>query len=162
MATVDISKPQGGGHPTRQGPTNVPYTVETVVDFAEVLAKKGSALAAADIVEAIAVPAGSVVLNAGVEVIVPADSTTLTLDVGVTGVDADAFVDGFNGKSAAGTYAQNAAAYQPIVAGAADTVDVAFATLTGDLTAGSARVFAVLLDVSPKKAPGIAVSTASA
>jgi hypothetical protein len=163
MATINVSQPQGGGHPSRHGPTNVPYTVEAIVDFAEVLAKKGSALAAADIVEAIAVPAQSVVLTAGVEILASADSTTLTLDVGVTGVDVDVWVDGLDAKGAAGTYSQNPAAYQPIVVGnTADTVDVVFATLTGDLEAGKVRVFAVLLDVSDKKAPGVAVSTASA
>jgi hypothetical protein len=163
MATINVSQPQGGGHPSRHGPTNVPYTVEAIVDFAQVLAKNGTALAAADVVEALAVPAQSVVLTAGVEILAPADSTTLTLDVGVTGVDADVWVDGFDAKGAAGTYAQNPAAYQPIVVGnTADTVDVLFATLTGSLTAGKVRVFAVLLDVSDKKAPGVAVSTASA
>lgn len=163
MATITVSDLQGGGHPSRHGATNLPYTVEAIVDFAEVLAKKGSALAAEDIVEAVAVPAQTLVLSAGVEVLEAADSTTLTVDVGVTGVDTDVWVDGFNAKSAAGTYAQNPAAYQPIVVGAAaDTVDIELATLTGSLTAGKLRVFAVLLDVSDKKAPGIATPTASA
>jgi hypothetical protein len=163
MATVNVSKLQGGGHPSRHGATNVPYTVEAIVDFADVLAKNGTALAAADVVEAVAVPAETLVLSAGVEILDPANSTTLTLDVGVTGVDADVWVDGLDAKGAAGTYSQNPAAYQPIVVGGtADTIDVLFATLTGSLTAGKVRVFAVLLDVSDKKAPGIATPTASA
>jgi hypothetical protein len=163
MATINVSKPQGGGHPSRHGATNVPYTVETILDFADVLVAKGSALEAADVVEALAVPTQSVVLTAGVEILAPANSTTLTLDVGVTGVDADVWVDGLDAKGAAGTYAQNPAAYQPIVVGnTADTIDVLFATLTGTLSTGKVRVFAVLLDVSDKKAPGVATSTASA
>jgi hypothetical protein len=162
MATVDLSKPQGGGHPSRQGPTNVPYTVEAIVDYAEVLAAKGSALAAADIVKAIAVPANTVILSAGLQQLAQADSTALTVHVG-TAADDDQFAVSFNAKTGAvGTYSVVPAAGVPRVAGAATSVDVVFATLTGDLTAGAVRVYAVLLDVAPKKAPGIAVSTASA
>ena len=168
MATINLSDIQGGGHPSRHGATNVPYTVEVEVDFAAALASKGAALAATDVIEAIAVPAGTMVLNAGVEVVTAADSQTLTVDVGVTGVDPDVFVDGFNAKGAAGTYSQNPAAFQPVViGGTADTVDVLLATLTDDtgnapLTTGALRVWAVLVDVSAKKAPGVATPTASA
>ena len=162
MATVDLSKPQGGGHPTRQGPTNVPYTVEAVVDYAEVLAAKGSALAAADIVKAIAVPANTMIVSAGIQQLAQADSTALTLHLGTT-ADDDQFAVSFNAKTGVvGTYAPVASTGVPRIAGAATSVDVVFATLTGTLEAGAVRVFAVLVDIDPKKAPGIATSTASA
>jgi len=50
--------------------------------------------------------------------------------------------------AAAGAYAQNAAAFQPVVIGAtADTIDLLIATATTAPTAGVARVWAVLMNV---------------
>jgi hypothetical protein len=103
-------------------------------------------------------------MNAGIEVKTVTDGSTLTVDLG-TGADADNFVDGFDCDSgtAAGTYAQNAAAFQPIIIGStADTIDVTLATLSGGaVTTGVLRVFAVLVDVNETSAPGIAAFNAS-
>tara|TARA_R110000851_G_scaffold269214_2_gene421882 strand:- start:51 stop:476 length:426 start_codon:yes stop_codon:yes gene_type:complete len=124
--------------------------VQTVVDFATALSDKGSALAANDIIPCISVPAGTLILNAGIQVDTVASSGTTTLDLG-TGTDVDCFVDGFDADdgTAAGTFAQNAAAYQPILATAADTIDIKLATQSGTaLTTGKVRVFAVLMDVT--------------
>jgi hypothetical protein len=164
MATIDLATNlNGGGHPSRHGPTNLPYVVEKTINIADAVTAKGSALAAADVIEAIDVPAGTVVLNAGVQVLTAGDASAATFDLGVTGVDADVFVDGLDVVGAsAGAYAQNPAAYQPVVVGSNDTIDLLLATLTGTLAAGSLRVFAVLVDVSAKKAPGVATSTAAA
>ena len=81
----------------------VPYLVDVTVDFAAAATAKGSALAAADVIEALSVPANTVILNAGMEVItvLGGESSDTTFDLG-TGVDADNFVDGFdavNGSS---------------------------------------------------------------
>lgn len=158
MATVSLA-PTGTGHFTRNGNTNLPYKVEFTLDFAEAATEKGSALAAADVIECITVPAGTVIWNAGIEVIsvTTGESSDVALDLGVTGVDADAWVDGFDVDAAtAGAYAQNAAAYQPIVIGAtADTVDLLIQAATTAPTGGVVRVWAVLQDVSGGKAPGI-------
>ena len=127
-----------------------PYMVQTVVDFATALSDKGSALAANDIIPCISVPAGTLILNAGIQVDTVASSGTTTLDLG-TGTDVDCFVDGFDADdgTAAGTFAQNAAAYQPILATAAETIDIKLATQSGTaLTTGKVRVFAVLMDVT--------------
>jgi hypothetical protein len=149
MATVtELARAVGGeGTPGRK-----PYYVEQVIDFAAAATAKGSALAAADIIEAITVPAGTMVLNAGLQVVTVAtgESNDNTLDLGITGVDADGFVDGFDLDAAAAlAYAQNAAAFQPFVLGAEDTIDVLIATATTAPTGGKIRVFAVLLDVNP-------------
>jgi hypothetical protein len=129
---------------------SVPYLVEKTIDFAAAATAKGSALAAADVIECVSVPANTVILNAGFEVITVAggESSDTTYDLG-TGVDADNFVDGFDGDAAAaGAYAQNAAAFQPIVVGAtADTIDLTIATATTAPTSGSLRVWAVLMNV---------------
>ena len=126
------------------------YLVDTTVDFAAAATAKGSALAAADVIEAISVPVNTVILNAGIEVITAlgGESNDTTFDVG-TGADADVFVDGFDADAAAaGAYTQNAAAYQPLVVGStADTIDITIATATTAPTSGVVRVWAVLMNV---------------
>jgi len=129
---------------------SVPYLVDNVIDFAVAATEKGGALAAADVIEAISVPANTVILNAGLEIITAlgGESNDNTFDLG-TGVDVDVFVDGFDADAAAaGAYAQNAAAFQPIVVGAtADTIDITIATATTAPTSGKVRVWAILMNV---------------
>jgi hypothetical protein len=129
---------------------SVPYLVDVNIDFAAAAAAKGSDLAAADIIQCINVPANTLILNAGIEVITVTggESSDTTYDLGVTGVEADNFVDGFDGDAAtAGAYAQNAAAYQPLVNATADTIDLLIATATTAPTSGVFRVWAVLMDI---------------
>jgi hypothetical protein len=112
-------------------------------------------LAAADVIECLTVPANSLILNAGIEVItvLGGESNDTTFDLGVTGVDADNFVDGFDADAAAaGAYAQNAAAFQPIVNATADTIDLLIATATTAPTSGVVRVWAVLMNVDGRPA----------
>lgn len=148
-------------HATEMDNTRV-YTVDNVIDYAEALTAKGSALASSDTIEALVLPVGTVVLACGVEQIVAGNSTTLTLDVGFTGGDVDEFVDGFDAQAeAVGVYspALDTASPQFYVIGATgDTIDVLFATLTGTLSAGKVRVWAVIADVSggSKRQPGLA------
>ena len=155
MATIDLSSGLGNGqHPSRSL-GRLPYVVEKTIDFAVATTAKGSALAAADVIEAIDVPAQSVVLNAGYEV-TAAITGDVVVDLGVTGVDVDVFVDGavLAAATTVGTFAQNAAAYQPVVIGAADTVDLLIAASTTAISAGKVRVWALVVDVSDKDAPG--------
>ena len=132
----------------------VPYLVDVTIDFAAAATAKGSALAAADVIECLNVPANTLILNAGLEIITAlgGESSDTTFDLG-TGVDADNFVDGFDADAAAaGAYAQNAAAFQPIVAGTADTIDITIATATTAPTSGEVRVWAVLMNVDGRPA----------
>jgi hypothetical protein len=147
MATVTtLARAAGGvGNPNRK-----PYLVEKEIDFAAAATAKGSALAAADVIEAISVPAGTMVINAGLQVVTAnvGGSNDVALDLGVTGVDADVFVDGFDyDAAAAGDYAQNAAAFQPVVIGAADTIDLLIQAATTAPTGGKVRVWALLMGV---------------
>lgn len=131
----------------------MPYFKEVLIDFAAAATAKGSALAAADVIEAISVPANTMILNAGLEVITAAggESSDNALDLG-TGADVDVFVDGFDlDAAAAGAYAQNAAAFQPIIVGTADTIDVLIQAATTAPTSGVIRVFAVLMDIDARK-----------
>src|SRR6056297_2806628 len=98
MATVTTL---AGGKTAGRTAGSVPYFVDVEIDFAAAATAKGSALAAADVIECISVPANSLVLNAGFEVITAAggESADNAWDLGVTGVDADVFVDGFDGDA---------------------------------------------------------------
>ena len=116
-----------------------PYMVQTVVDLATALSDKGSALAANDVIPCISVPAGTLILNAGIQVDTATSGGTTTLDLG-TGVDVDCFVDGFDADD-----------------GTAAGIDIKLATQSGTaLTTGKVRVYAILMDVSDT---GIGVAT---
>src|SRR5690348_5480654 len=131
MATVDMASGLNGGYaPSHWANGESPYVVEVTLDWADVLAEKGSPLAALDVFQAIDIPAGTVIMDAGVQCVTVDDATTLTLDVGTAG--GNTFVDGFDhGAAAAGDYSVNAAAFNPVVVGASDdTLDVTLATLT--------------------------------
>ena len=147
MATVTTL---AGGATAGRTVGSVPYLVDKNIDFAAAATAKGSALAAADVIECISVPVNTVILNAGLEIItvLGGESNDTTFDLG-TATDADVFVDGFDADAAAaGAYAQNAAAFQPLVVGAtADTIDITIATATTAPTSGVARVWAVLMNV---------------
>jgi len=164
MATVTTL---AGGSVSRNTPSRQMYYIEQNVDFAAAATAKGSALAAADIIEAISVPAGTVIFNAGIQTLTAVDSATnadTRLDLGVTGVDADVWVDGFDIKGGgAGAYAQNPAAYQPIVIGAAaDTIDVLIQAATTAPVSGVIRVWAILMDVATRGTATVAARDTSA
>ena len=132
----------------------MPYFKEVLIDFAAAATAKGSALASADVIEAISVPANTIILNAGLEVVTVAggESNDTTVDLGVTTTEPDIFIDGFDlDAAAAGAYAQNAAAFQPLVIGTADTIDLLIATATTAPTSGVVRVFAILMDIDARK-----------
>jgi len=123
-----------------------PFMVQTTLNWATALSDKGSALAAADVVPVIAVPKGTMVLNAGIEVVTATDGSTFTVDLG-TGVDPNVFAATLDATSAAGVLSQNPAAYQPVMAVADDNIDVVIAALSGGaVTSGEFRVWAVLMD----------------
>lgn len=147
MAIVSMYT-DGNTHVSRAANVKVPYLIEVEVDFADALVEKGSALAAADVFETIYIPADTVVLGAGAQLMTAGDSTTLTLTVG-TGASAAEWVATLDGKATAGTYGADVSA-SPVWStyAAADTIDVTFATLTGTLSTGKVRVYALMLDVS--------------
>lgn len=160
MANITTLKVTGTTHPTRAS-MFVPYVVDNYINFADITTAKGSAVAAADTVEAITVPAGTAILAAGLQCMVVDNATALTLDLGFTGGDVDEFVDGFDhAAAAAGDYSASLDTVPAItvVGATADTIDLLIATLTDAPTAGQVRVWALLVDISGKtdKAPAIA------
>jgi hypothetical protein len=132
----------------------MPYVIENELNFATATTTKGSALAATDVLEVLDIPAESVILAAGYEVL-SAITGDVTVDVGVTGIDADNFIDGATlaAATAVGTYAQQAAAFQPIILASADTLDVLIATSTTAISAGRIRVWAVVCSVADRVGP---------
>ena len=145
MATVsDFVRSGGKGNPGRK-----PYLVEVEIDMAEAATAKGSALAAADVLEAITVPEGHVIMWAGMEcTATPAGGTGTVLDLGLTGNDPDRFVDGFAYDSAsAGDYAALANTGVPLALAAEDTIDVLIQAATTVSTSGKVRVYAMLMEV---------------
>jgi hypothetical protein len=153
MATIStLSNAVGAGtHPSR-GVRQMPYVVENIIDLAAAVTAKGSALAAADVIEALQIPAQSVVLAAGFEIISTVTGSC-TVSLGVTGVTAAAYVSAFGvtGSLAVGDYATPATAGYPIVTKAADTLDLLLVTETTTLSAGKIRVFAVICDIVDRR-----------
>lgn len=140
-------------HSSRHGKTRVPYMVEAYVDFAAWTTAKGSALAAADILEVIAVPAQTALLMGGIEVITATDAGAgdLTVDWGYGGDD-DYFVVAMDCDSGTAAGSVSAAAATSFdgqeVTSAADTLDIVIAGTSVDVTTGKLRVWAYLMDFS--------------
>lgn len=137
--------------------------VEAEIDLAtvsaELVAQGDGVLATGDIIQALNLPQGTLVLSAGIEIVeTVAGATALDIDMGITGGDVDMWVDGVDiGSStsyvATDYVAMPAAAYPyaigPGAAGAtSDTIDILCNTVTGTVTAGKLRVFAVVAAVS--------------
>jgi hypothetical protein len=131
------------------------YEVE--LDFAAIatarLAAGATALASGDVLEALPIPAKSLVMHVGVDV-VTAGTSGLTLDVG-DGVDADGYLDGVSGAAvgsfcSVATVAGDPGALVGLSAGkyytAGDTVDV---VLVGQVPGAlKCRVWALVADAS--------------
>ena len=122
-----------------------PYLVENTIDVSQVNSGAGSANG--DILQCIDIPAETLIMNAGVEVLTACSSST-TIDIGVTGTtagfsDADAYVDGYDatGAAHAGTLG-----VLPLIAKTAETLDALLAGAAS--SAGKIRVWAILCDVS--------------
>ena len=141
MATV--SKVIGGtsGHPSTR---RKPYWVENTIDNSLFDPANG------DIIQAINVPAETLVIAAGLEVLT-ASSSSVTMDLGITGStaghnDPDCWVDGYDatGTGHAPMDATDAAAM--LIVKTADTIDVLIGGAQD--TAGKVRVWALMCDIS--------------
>lgn len=154
MATVDVSNGiNAGTHPSR-AIRKEPYKVEVDLNLATATTTKGSALASADVLQVIDVPAKTMVWAAGLEVVTPSDGD-FKIDIG-TGADPDAFADNFDcDGNSTGDMTSIPAAYSPIVVSADDTIDVVIGPTVGsaDPTTGVWRVYAVMQDVSNDLGP---------
>tara|TARA_R110000822_G_scaffold30459_1_gene88784 strand:+ start:663 stop:1079 length:417 start_codon:yes stop_codon:yes gene_type:complete len=104
-----------------------------------------------DIVQCLTLPANTRILHAGVQVVLSATQNTgtdATVTLG-TAVDDNEWVAAFDIDGAAdGAYAPSATPAGDIVLATADTLDLTFAGSGATFTAGTLRVYAVLMDIS--------------
>ena len=156
MAAGTISDLVVAARGTSTTPSRGPYLVEANIDIAAAVAAKGGVLEADEIIQAITVPANTMILTAGFEVTTAVDAAAdgNIVNLGVTGLDVTRFVSAFDidddsaALSSGVGYATQADGAAPVIIGAtADTIDLELqATTTAPLT-GVIRVFAVLLDI---------------
>ena len=141
MATYDVTGPgNAGATPSRfSAGVRTPYLVENTIDVSAINSDAGAAQN--DVLQVLDIPAQTLIMHAGIEVIT-ALSSSVTLDLGITGGDVDTFVDGDTNATG---YSVLTTTARPVIAGA-DTLDVL--VLSAASSAGKIRVFAVLCDVS--------------
>lgn len=137
MATYDKTGVGGTtGHPSNG---RTPYLVENTIDISAINDAAGTAIA--DVIQALDIPAETLIMQAGIEVLT-ALSSSVTMDLGITGGDVDNFVDGDTNATGYSTLTATA----NLVVASADTLDVL--ALVAASSAGKIRVWAVLCDVS--------------
>ena len=104
---------------------------EAFIDIADVLAKKGSALAQGDLIQVFDIPVQMNVLNGQIKIIEAVDASVCTLNLGTDSDDdqwvatVDATSTGYGTATCANEYFATA-----------NTVDVDIAALTGTLSSG--------------------------
>ena len=149
MATYDVTGPGGVNRPGRDNPgVRTPYLVENTIDVSQINSAAGTAQN--DVLQCIDVPAETLIMAAGVEVLT-ACSSSVVIDIGVTGSsagfsDPDAFVDAYDATGAAYAPRDVADAAPMLTCKVADTIDALMAGAAS--TAGKIRVWAVLCDIS--------------
>jgi len=148
MATYNVTGVGGTtGHPSN---SRTPYLVENTIDISAVNSDSGTA--EDDVLKCIDVPAETLVIGAGLEVLT-ACSSSVVIDIGITGStvgfsDADAFIDAYDATSAsyAGRDTQDNNTAPMLTCKVADTIDALLAG--GVSTVGKIRVWAILCDIS--------------
>ena len=124
------------------------YYVDNVID----LTANSINPATADTIQAITVPANTLVVAAGLQVVNSATmdtGTDATASLGFTGGDVDEFVATFDIDGAAdGAYAPQIAITGLTASTSADTIDVLLAGTGASFTAGKIRVYAMFMDIS--------------
>jgi hypothetical protein len=165
MATVDLTGGQGTGT-TMPSRLRGVHVIEKTFDVAKLVADGTiSSVANADVFQVIDIPAECYVFHCGAEVITAFDGTTPTVDIDFGG--GDDFVDGGD-VSATGYLAAGTNGHVDYTAVAtfnnrntsSDTIDVTFA-VTGSITVGVLRVYAIVADISGKLEKQVHVGSAS-
>ena len=140
MAAYDKTGAGGVNRPSRRNAgVRTPYLVENTIDISAINSSAGTA--DGDTVGAIDIPAETLIMEAGIEVIT-ALSSSVTMDLGITGGDVDIYADGDTNATGYSTLTATARH----VAATADTLDLLVQSAAS--SAGKVRVLAVLCDVS--------------
>ncbi len=131
----------------------MPYLMEVKLDFVAITAARvaagRTALANGDTLQVFNIPAKSLVLAVGVDCTTLESTASTVIDIGFTGGDVDAWVDGFlpatvNSKVGLGALMTTAAATNYFES--ADTLDVLM--LTGVQDTSIMRIWAIVMDCS--------------
>jgi len=147
--TVGFNK---GSAASTASTNNRVYLQQVDLDFPAIVAARAAAgltaLAANDSLAVLHIPAKTLILAVGIDV-TTAETTTSTIDIGYTGGDVDAWIDGFDPTSVGsavglGTLMTTAAATN--YHHTADTLDMLFLTALQDTSV--MRVWAVMVDCS--------------
>ena len=149
MATVKVypAKPNSL-YKDYTGPISY-YYKRKVIDFVECTALKGSALAQNDVIEAIPLEAGEILVG-GFAKIITAGTASTTAKVGITGDDADGFIASVALDGSAGTVTAANGAYLLTQSG---TTPFAV-TWTGSKAISTDDTLDLLLDASTAVAAG--------
>ena len=142
MATITVTLAPAHGSDSRG---RQPYMVEQTIDLT------ANSIAPGDVVQALTVPANTKIIAAGIQVTASATQNTGTDATAILGtaVDDNEYVAAFDIDGAAdGAYAPSVAVAGDIVITSADTLDVTLAGSGASFTAGTLRVYAVMMDVS--------------
>jgi hypothetical protein len=142
ILTAYVQAAGGKGNPgTRM------YMVEKTVDLTVETTDPSSD----DVLQVLTIPANTMLMSAGLEVIESVTANTgtdVTVDLG-TALDDDKYVAAFDVDGAAvGAYGTSAATAAPEMQGAAETLDMTFAGTGASFTSGKIRVFALLIDMA--------------
>tara|TARA_R100001163_G_scaffold2857_2_gene4355 strand:+ start:954 stop:1433 length:480 start_codon:yes stop_codon:yes gene_type:complete len=123
-----------------------PYYVDVTIDLTK------NSIAPGDTIQAINVPASTLILAAGFQVVESATmnaSTDATAALGFTGGDVDEFAAALDIDGAAdGAYAPQVAIDGLALSTTGDTIDFVLAGSGASFTAGKLRAFAVMMDIS--------------
>jgi hypothetical protein len=154
MATYNYTSSTGGtvGHPSNAA---VPYVITSqVVDAVD-----NTSLAGGDVIQLLDIPADTMIIGGCIETLEASGNAQVTFDVGFTGGDIDALVDGGVSNAAAGVQFNLAAAGNNITT-AADTLDLLVLDAGSSATAAwRFRAHVVVVDIS--KNPISALATVS-
>ena len=145
MSEITTMKAPGAGAKPWAGVDKV-YGVEVTLDFSE------TGALTTDTVQVFDVAAKQLLMGMAVEVITP-EGGTATIDIGLTGGDVDAFIDGANINAAAGTVKKSgdAGTKEVIVAAGGQyfaTADAIDLLPLNDLDTAVIKVFAWFMDLS--------------
>lgn len=159
MATVVASTFTGDGVTSPGGQAiRHPYIITRKFNVADLVTLKGSALATNDVIQALNVPTGTVILGAYLvkETAITGTASALTLSLGITGVSATAWASAYDYYAAStGAYTGSpASGAHQIVGTTADTIDILIAGLTGTWTGGYITVVAICADIDATRRPG--------
>lgn len=157
MADINLVTANGVTFTNRQN-KRAEFLIEKVIDFADAASTKGSAIVATDIIKGIKIPAGTFIHSAGIQKTAALTGTVsvATLDVGVT-ANGDGYVDGYDVYAGAvNSFGTPAGTDNNLLVTSDTTLDVTVATLTGTLTGGKVRIWAIVTDVrNDHDQPGI-------